>query len=96
MVKKEISEEWENAHTEYAICCRQSERRNTGRPRIRLYPVYKETKCLIFRFLYMQITGLNKGRRWKEEEEFRALQRLITSPSAVDVTPLAGCCYKVS
>ena len=55
-----------------------------------------ETECLLVRFLYVRVTGLNKGRKWKDEEVFRALQTLITSPSAADVTPLAGCCYKVS
>jgi hypothetical protein len=57
---------------------------------------YEETKRLLIRFLYMKVRGLKKGRGWKNEEGFRERQRLIKSPSAADVTPLPGCCYKVS
>ena len=49
-----------------------------------------ESKCLLIRFLYMKVTWLKKGREWKNEEGFRERQQFIMSPSAIDVTPLAG------
>jgi len=51
--------------------------------------MHEENKCLLDRFIYIQVAGLNKGRSWKDKEAFRSLERLMTSPPAVDVTPLA-------